>query len=193
MFNKLLKSRKTEQGASTLILYLLLMPLFIMVFGYGVDTAIATYTKNTLQDSLDAATLSAVALSTNPASGSTNGEVSIRPESLTVTTVKDLYDINRSGKVPALLQCYTKINKPVEPGYTTITPSANSMNTNPSKKCYQMSAPKITYSGVGNRTKNLEVTVIEYSRNPFLAVIFPELQYQQYVITSRATITTANG
>lgn len=191
MLNKLRK--RSEKGASTLIMFVVLMPLFIMVFGYGVDTAIATYTKNTLQDSLDSATQSALSMSVNPPLGTTNGGVSVLTPAQTMKYVNDLYDMNRKGKVPQLLTCYKNAGKPAEAGYNTVTPASSSINRNPSGKCYQITSPKITTGDKNNRTKTLTVTVIEYSRNSFLATFFPNLQYQKYVITSKATITTANG
>jgi hypothetical protein len=202
MFKYFARKRK-EEGITSFMFYFLLFPLFIMVFGYGVDTAMSIYVRNTLQQSLDAATLSVAALTPNPILGSASrvviygGDVGLRNQ-----TLRDLYDANRSGTISKMLACPTVVGISRDPGYTLITAPTTTINRNPSGVCYQTSQIEVKRDQnlFSNRnlntirtTRYIEVRVVEYSRNNFIGIFIPQLKYQKYEITSRAALTLAQN
>lgn len=181
---KIFKHSKNEEGNSSLVWYILMAPLMVLLLGYGIDTSLATLTKNTLQQALDQATQSAVSLAANPGKdGNVTNDVSVitpQVETKILDTFHQVYDANRMGQLNNLI-CQNNNPQPETPGTVYV----------PNSGCgWSEVTLRIVSGGVGNREKYLEAEVVEYSKNPFLAMI--NLPTQQYTITSQATITSAN-
>lgn len=179
------KRKSNEQGNSSLVWYLLLTPLMVLLLGYGIDTATATYTKNTLQQSLNQATQAAVSMAANPGyEDNTGDDVSvITPEAKqkVLDTFLQVYDENRTGQLNNLV-CQTARSSATSEGSLYI-PSKSGCG-------YTIVKLNITGSGTNTRAKYLEVEVVETSKNSFLRMI--GLPTQNYILSSRAAITTAN-
>lgn len=178
------KRKSSEEGNSSLVWYVLLAPLMVLLLGYGIDTAIATYTKNTLQQSLDQATQAAVSMAANPGyDDNTGNDVSVitpKAKEAVLTTFLKVYDKNRMGQLSNLV-CQTARSPIASEGSLYI----------PESGCgYTIVKLNITGSGTNTRAKYLEVEVVESSKNSFLGMI--GLRTQDYVLSSRAAITTAN-
>lgn len=178
------KRKTNERGNSSLVWYIILTPMMLVLLGYGIDTATATYTKNTLQQSLNQATQAAVSMAANPGyDDNTGADVSVvtpQAEKAVLDTFLKVYDQNRSGQLNNLV-CQPATNAIAGVGEVIV----------PASKCgYTIVKLNITGSGTNNRAKFLEVQVIEFSKNPFLGMI--GIPTQKYDISSRAAITTAN-
>ena len=178
-----LKERKSKrESGSTLVLYIMWMPLLIGVFGVGVDSAIGAYTQSTLQSSLDTATQSALSRAVNPG---TNGNTTFKPK-LTTEAARNytisFYDTNRSGGENPFLQCQTSIMTPSEDA--EITYRDFKFVSPPSGCGYTEGTFRMTTSG--NKVE-LTTNVLETSSTVFLhAIGVPELKYN---ITSSARVT----
>ena len=179
------KRRSNERGNSSLVWYILLAPLMVVLMGYGIDTSIDTYTKNTLQQSLDQATQAAVSMAANPGyDDNTGNDVSVitpKAEAAVLDTFLTVYDANRTGQLSNLI-CQTS-RSPLSSEGTLYIPKSG---------CgYTIVKLNITGSGTNTRAKYLEVEVIETSKNSFLHMI--GIPTQDYILSSRAAITSANG
>lgn len=176
--------KSNERGNSSLVWYILLAPLMVVLMGYGIDTSIDTYTKNTLQQSLDQATQAAVSMAANPGyDDNTGNDVSVitpQAKQAVLDTFLRVYDENRTGQLSNLI-CQTQRSASVSEGNLYI----------PQSGCgYTIVKLNITGSGTNTRAKYLEVEVAETSKNSFLHMI--GIPTQDYVLSSRAAITTAN-
>jgi Flp pilus assembly protein TadG len=203
MFQYFARKRK-EEGITSFMFYFLLFPIFIMVFGYGVDTAMSIYVRNTLQQSLDTATLSVASQTPNNPLGNASSRLILynRDVGLRNQTLRDLYDANRSGTISKMLVCPTSEGIARDTGYTLTNAPRTTINRNPSGVCYQTTQIIVKRDPVlaSNRNLNItrtsryiEVRVVEYSRNNFIGIFIPQLAYQKYEITSRAALTLAQN
>lgn len=174
-----------EEGNSSLVWYILLTPLMVLLLGYGIDTSLATMTKNTLQQALDQSTQSAVSLAANPGTdGNTTNNVSVitpQVEQKIIDTFNNVYDANRVGQLTNLI---------CQNSETAVTASAGTVFV-PNSGCgWSQVKLEIVSGGTGNREKYLEAQVVEISKNPFLAMI--GLPTQEYTLSSKATITSSD-
>jgi Flp pilus assembly protein TadG len=203
MFQYFARKRK-EEGITSFMFYFLLFPIFIMVFGYGVDTAMSIYVRNTLQQSLDTATLSVASQTPNNPLGNASSRLILynRDVGLRNQILRDLYDANRSGTISKMLVCPTSEGIARDTGYTLTNAPRTTINRNPSGVCYQTTQIIVKRDPVlaSNRNLNItrtsryiEVRVVEYSRNNFIGIFIPQLAYQKYEITSRAALTLAQN
>lgn len=181
---RIFRKPKSEAGNSSVVWYILMTPLMVLLLGYGIDTSLATLTKNTLQQALDQATQSAVSLAANPGKdGNTTNNVSIitpQVETKILDTFHQVYDANRMGQLTNLI-CQNDTPMPDTAGQVHV----------PNSGCgWSEVTLRIVNGGTGNRERFLEAEVIEYSKNPFLSMI--NLPTQKYTITSQATISSAN-
>lgn len=183
----LIKRHQHKESASTLILYVLWMPLLVVIFGLAVDVSIATYTQASLQSGLDAATQSSLSRAVNPG---VKGNVTNSPYLTTAaahTYFNEFYDINRSkGKNPFIV-CQTSPTIP-SPGSGAIIGTGVKLINPPSRCDWTETNFKLI---LNSKSATLNTDVFEESHTTFIYMIgVPILKYN---ISSVATSTYAIG
>jgi Flp pilus assembly protein TadG len=89
-----LRPRARDERANGMVLLIVTMPILLLSFGVGLDTARAIWIRHTLQRSLDAATVAGAAVTVVDATGDV---VLDTPNAL--MTAKKFYALNRPGVV----------------------------------------------------------------------------------------------
>lgn len=123
MWKRIQAWRMQESGIAIGALAILMMPVFIGAFGYGVDSARAIYAKEVIQGRLD---LAVQAATTAPPGAKVlaNGNFLLDP-TLAPQTAKTLYKTNTASLRPHLLLCAAGV----------VAPTSSTAPTTMDQKC----------------------------------------------------------
>lgn len=161
------KNVPNEEG-NLLIWYVGCFFVLMGIFGVAVDTSFNTYSRNTLQNSLDSAVVAAASKTNSTA----NGSIVINKEQA-VKTIEALYDQNRKSVPDAVCASNTVYN---------ITPKKTGEKYMGNGNCWVMTNFKINASA-----GTISASVREYKPNYFLRML--GLPTQEFRLTSTARLT----